>query len=73
MNPNVILLIVLEVLDILAAGARLLPEAEARLSALRAKLEQFLTEGRDPTVEELSELMSETTRIHAGIQGSGDA
>jgi hypothetical protein len=46
----------LKILDIFAAGIQLTPELLESYNASKAKIQQFVQEGRDPTAEEWEEL-----------------
>lgn len=70
MDPAIALLI-LKVVDLIAAGLELAPELLARKEEYVRKIEAMIAEGRGPSVEEMDELMSEgddiTSRIRAAL------
>ncbi len=66
MNPQTALMI-LRMVDLLAAGLQLAPEIRARYAATSAKVKKMVTEGREPTPEEWAALDAETDDLLAQI------
>lgn len=62
MTPSTTLL-VLRMLDLVAAAAIMAPELRARYKSLQSKVETMVKEGRDPTQEEWAELDAETEKL----------
>lgn len=66
MDPAVALLII-KLIDLVAAGVELAPELLARKDAYIAKIEAMIREGRGPTDEEMDELLNESSEITAAV------
>lgn len=58
MSPEQIKLL-FKVLDIIALGAQLAPQLKAQYDKSKAKLEQIVSENRDPTQAEWDEINSD--------------
>lgn len=61
-------LLILRLLDIVAVGMKIGPEAKAKYDVLKAKVEDMVKSGREPTATEFDELMAESTSLHGQIQ-----
>lgn len=62
MNPATALLI-LRMVDLLAAGLQFTGESRARYDRLSAKVKTMIEEGRDPTEQEFDELFAESDAL----------
>ena len=67
MNPATVLMI-LQLIDITATALDAIPEARARYQKTSAKIKEFVAEGRDPTPEELNEILRESSDLTAAIR-----
>lgn len=66
-------LLILKLLDVLALGLRVAPDAMTRYAALRKTVGEMVAEGRDPTPEEWAALNAETDDLMDTIRQSSAA
>ena len=67
MNPETALLL-LKVIDLVAAGLELLPELEARRSAQSEAIRKMIEEARGPSPEEFAALFATSEELTARIR-----
>ena len=61
------LLYLLKILDIFAVGINLAPELMDSYQKSKAKIQQFVAEGRDPTPEEWQELNNQIEALQTEL------
>lgn len=67
MDPAIALLIV-KLVDLIAAGLELAPELIARKNEMVRKIETMIAEGRGPSDAEMDELLAESDAVTAEIR-----
>ena len=67
MDPAIALLI-LKLIDLVAAGLELAPELLARKAKYVSQIETMIREGRGPTDAEMDELLKESEDITAAVK-----
>lgn len=72
MNPATALLI-LKVIDLLAAGTQLFGEDKERYDRLTGKIRVMVEENRGPTDEEFDELLDESDALTERLRAARDA
>jgi hypothetical protein len=72
MDPAIALLM-LRLIDLVAAGLELAPELIARKAEYVAKIEAMLAEDRGPNDEEMDELLAESAALTAAVAAALDA
>ena len=69
MDPAIVLLI-LRLIDLVAAGLELAPELFARKAKYVAQIEAMIREGRGPSDAEMDELLAESASITEAIKAA---
>ena len=63
----------LRVIDLLIAGAVLLPQIKGRAQRARDRIQVMIDENRDPTQEEWDEILGESDSLSAEIRAAVEA
>ena len=72
MNPAIVML-VLKLIDLIAAGLLLIGEDKERYERLSESIRKMVEEGRDPTPEEEAKLAAESEALTARILAARDS
>jgi hypothetical protein len=71
-NQNTAVL-ALRVIDLLIAGATMIPEIKRRAASARSRIQVMIDEDRDPTSEEWDEIFGESDSLTADIEVAVEA
>lgn len=62
--------VILGLLDLIVSGVKMIPKARREYDNVRARVQKFIDEGRDPTPEEWAALIAKTKSTSERIKRS---